>query len=170
MIPKQQSPGAHDVVPMRVVTPFARAVCHKPRYHAVYAPFLSAKPAAARLAEHTTMDFYPDLEGLPLFAKPAFGWEDPASAQSTETSPTKPRRLRQWRGPITHWERGYRSHYYRDKRGKKLGEIHLSPRGHAPLVYRWLAGTLSGLEGSLAHARMRVEEAIGFGMRQMALF
>ncbi|MGR8024990.1 hypothetical protein ACU7M0_36265, partial [Burkholderia cenocepacia] len=60
--------------------------------------------------------------------------------------------------------------YYRDKRGKKLGEIHLSPRGQAPLLYRWLAGTLSGIEGSLTHARMRVEEAIGFGMRQMALF
>ena len=30
--------------------------------------------------------------------------------------------------------------------------------------------TLSGIEGSLSHARMRVEEAIGFGMRQMALF
>lgn len=28
----------------------------------------------------------------------------------------------------------------------------------------------SGIEGSLTHARMRVEEAIGFGMRQMALF
>jgi len=131
---------------------------------------LSAKPAAARLAEHTTMDFYPDLEGLPLFAKPAFGWEEPASALSAENFPTKPRRLRRWRGPITHWERGYRSHYYRDKRGKKLGEIHLSPRGQAPLLYRWLAGTLSGIEGSLTHARMRVEEAIGFGMRQMALF
>jgi hypothetical protein len=116
------------------------------------------------------MDFDPDLEGLPLFAKPAFGWEEPVSAPPTETPPAKPSRPRQWRGPITHWERGYRSHYYRDKRGKKLGEIHLSPRGQLPLVYRWLAGTLSGIEGSLSHARMRVEDAIGFGMRQMALF
>ena len=116
------------------------------------------------------MDFYPDLEGLPLFAKPAFGWEDSVSAAPADPPSAKPRRPRQWRGPITHWERGYRSHYYRDKRGKKLGEIHLSPRGDAPRVYRWLAGTLSGIEGSLSHARMRVEEAIGFGMRQMALF
>jgi len=116
------------------------------------------------------MDFNPDLEGLPLFAKPAFGWEEPASASSADTPPAKPRRPRQWRGPITHWERGYRSHYYRDKRGKRLGEIHLSTRGQLPLVYRWLAGTLSGVEGSLSHARLRVEESIGFGMRQMALF
>jgi ABC-type glutathione transport system ATPase component len=92
------------------------------------------------------MDFYPDLEGLPLFAKPAFGWEDSVSAAPADPPSAKPRRPRQWRGPITHWERGYRSHYYRDKRGKKLGEIHLSPRGQAPLLYRWLAGTLSGGE------------------------
>jgi hypothetical protein len=46
----------------------------------------------------------------------------------------------------------------------------LSTRGQLPLVYRWLAGTLSGVEGSLSHARLRVEESIGFGMRQMALF
>ncbi|MHA6844589.1 hypothetical protein [Ralstonia syzygii] len=117
-----------------------------------------------------TMDFYPDLEGLPLFAKPAFGWEGPLSSIQPVALPVRPRRPRQWRGPITHWERGYRSHYYRDKRGTKLGEIQLSPRGQAPLVYCWLAGTLSGVEASLPHARTRVEEAIGFGMRQMALF
>ncbi|WP_247307953.1 hypothetical protein [Ralstonia pseudosolanacearum] len=118
------------------------------------------------------MDFYSDLEGLPLFAKPAFGWEDPLSSVLTISLPLKPRRsrLRQWRGPITHWERGYRSHYCRDKRGIKLGEIQLSPRGEAPLVYSWLAGTLSGVEASLTHARSRVEDAIGFGVRQMALF
>lgn len=116
------------------------------------------------------MSFDPDLEGLPLFANPAFGWEEPVSATPTEIPSAKPRRLRPWRGPVTHWERGYRSHYYRDRRGTKLGEIHLSPRGEAPLLYRWLAGTLSGIEGSLTHARLRVEESIGFGMRQMALF
>ena len=117
-----------------------------------------------------TMDFYPDLEGLPLFAKPAFGWEEPVSSVRSVSLPIKTRRLRPWRGPTTHWERGYRSHYCRDKRGMKLGEIQLSPRGEAPLVYSWLAGTLSGVEGSLSHARTRVEDAIGFGVRQMALF
>lgn len=69
-----------------------------------------------------------------------------------------------------HWERGYRSHYYRNDRGEKLGEVHLSDRGEMPVVYRWAAGNYSGAEGSLAHARMRVEETIGFGMRQMSLF
>ena len=69
-----------------------------------------------------------------------------------------------------HWERGYRSHFYRNERGEKLGEVHLSDRGEMPVIYRWAAGNYSGAEGSLAHARMRVEETIGFGMRQPALF
>lgn len=71
---------------------------------------------------------------------------------------------------VTYWERGYRSHYYRNERGDKLGEVHLSERGEVPVVYRWAAGNYSGAEGSLAHARMRVEETVGFGMRQLPLF
>jgi len=38
------------------------------------------------------------------------------------------------------------------------------------VVYHWAAGNYSGAEGSLAHARMRVEETVGFGMRQLPLF
>ncbi|MGT2432511.1 hypothetical protein ACU4HD_34275 [Cupriavidus basilensis] len=69
-----------------------------------------------------------------------------------------------------HWERGYRSHFYRNERGEKLGEVRLSDRGDMPVVYHWAAGNYSGAEGSLAHARMRVEETIGFGTCQLALF
>lgn len=71
---------------------------------------------------------------------------------------------------VPHWERGYRSHFYRNERGEKLGEVRLSDRGDMPVVYHWAAGNYSGAEGSLAHARMRVEETIGFGMRQLPLF
>jgi len=35
------------------------------------------------------MDFYPDLEGLPLFAKPAFGWEDSVSAAPADPPSAK---------------------------------------------------------------------------------
>ncbi|MCA3187402.1 MULTISPECIES: hypothetical protein [unclassified Cupriavidus] len=69
-----------------------------------------------------------------------------------------------------HWERGYRSHYYRNERGDKLGEVRLSDRGDLPVVYHWAAGNYSGAEGSLVHARARVEETVGFGMRQLSLF
>ncbi|PLQ00947.1 hypothetical protein [Cupriavidus pauculus] len=69
-----------------------------------------------------------------------------------------------------HWERGYRSHYYRNDRGDKLGEVRLSDRGDLPVVYHWAAGNYSGAEGSLVHARARVEETVGFGMRQLTLF
>ncbi|MGO4280579.1 hypothetical protein SAMN05216321_1055 [Cupriavidus sp. OV038] len=84
------------------------------------------------------------------------------------TKPTTPRRRKKEAAP--HWERGYRSHFYRSERGDKLGEVHLSDRGELPVVYRWAAGNYSGAEGSLAHARARVEETIGFGMRQLSLF
>lgn len=84
---------------------------------------------------------------------------------STASSPRRRKKV-----PITYWERGYRSHYYRNERGEKLGEVRLSERGEIPVVYRWSAGTYSGAEGSLAHARMRVEETVGFGMRQLSLF
>jgi hypothetical protein len=79
-----------------------------------------------------------------------------------------PRRRKKAEAP--HWERGYRSHFYRNERGDKLGEVRLSDRGEIPVVYRWAAGNYSGAEGSLMHARMRVEETVGFGMRQLALF
>ncbi len=81
---------------------------------------------------------------------------------------TPPRRRKKAEAP--HWERGYRSHFYRNERGEKLGEVRLSDRGEAPVVYRWAAGNYSGAEGSLAHARARVEEMVGFGMRQLPLF
>jgi len=69
-----------------------------------------------------------------------------------------------------YWERGYRSHYYRSERGDKLGEVRLSERGEVPVIYHWSAGNYSGAEGSLMHARARVEGTVGFGMRQLSLF
>lgn len=90
----------------------------------------------------------------------------PSSGKST--SATSPRRRKKVEPP--HWERGYRSHYYRNERGEKLGEVRLSDRGEVPVVYRWAAGNYSGTEGSLVHARARVEETVGFGMRQLSLF
>ncbi|CAG9185164.1 hypothetical protein [Cupriavidus pampae] len=102
----------------------------------------------------------------------------PGSAPGTERarqmpgksagSASSPRRRKKVDPP--HWERGYRSHYYRSDRGEKLGEVRLSDRGELPVVYRWAAGNYSGAEGSLVHARARVEETVGFGMRQLSLF
>ncbi|MFS8979915.1 hypothetical protein [Cupriavidus necator] len=90
------------------------------------------------------------------------------STTSTAGSAPNPRRRKKVVAP--HWERGYRSHFYRNERGDKLGEVRLSERGEMPVVYHWAAGNYSGAEGSLAHARTRVEETIGFGMRQLSLF
>ncbi|KWR87631.1 hypothetical protein [Cupriavidus sp. IDO] len=86
---------------------------------------------------------------------------------TAQTTPS-PRRRKKAEAP--HWERGYRSHFYRNERGEKLGEVRLSDRGEVPVVYHWAAGNYSGAEGSLVHARARVEETIGFGMRQLSLF
>lgn len=89
--------------------------------------------------------------------------------RAPHSTPSAPRRSKKAATP-PHWERGYRSHYYRNERGDKLGEVRLSERGDLPVVYHWAAGNYSGAEGSLAHARMRVEETVGFGMRQLPLF
>jgi hypothetical protein len=77
---------------------------------------------------------------------------------------------RRRRGTPPSWERGYRAHFYRTVRGDKLGQVMLSERGVDPVQYRWEAGTLSGIEGSLGQARACVEAAVGFGMRQLTLF
>ncbi|MBY4898383.1 hypothetical protein [Cupriavidus sp. AU9028] len=101
------------------------------------------------------------------FTRAATGIATDRMRRSTGASTTTRRRKKV---PVTYWERGYRSHYYRNERGEKLGEVRLSERGEVPVVYRWSAGNYSGAEGSLAHARMRVEETVGFGMRQLPLF
>jgi len=85
-------------------------------------------------------------------------------------APTAPSPRRRKKEVPPHWERGYRSHFYRNERGEKLGEVRLSDRGEVPVVYHWAAGNYSGAEGSLVHARARVEETVGFGMRQLSLF
>ena len=96
------------------------------------------------------------------------GPERARRATPTAQSAPSPRRRKKEAPP--HWERGYRSHFYRNERGEKLGEVRLSDRGDAPVVYHWAAGNYSGAEGSLVHARTRVEETVGFGMRQLSLF
>jgi hypothetical protein len=45
---------------------------------------------------------------------------------------TKPTPRRRKKEAPPHWERGYRSHYYRNERGDKLGEVRLSDRGDLP--------------------------------------
>lgn len=105
-------------------------------------------------------------------AAPALGTDTPRMPTNTgtikaATGRAKGRRRKQVKA---HWERGYRSHYYRNERGEKLGEVRLSERGEFPVIYSWTAGNYSGAEGSLMHARTRVEETVGFGMRQLSLF
>lgn len=97
----------------------------------------------------------------------------PGTERPRRVAPTAqlaPPRRRKKAEAAPHWERGYRSHFYRNERGEKLGEVRLSDRGDVPVVYRWAAGNYSGAEGSLIHARARVEETVGFGMRQLSLF
>jgi hypothetical protein len=66
------------------------------------------------------------------------------------------------------WERGYRGHVYRDRKGRELGRVERV--GQPVQLYSWSTAACRGSVPQLSLAKRLVEDAVRLGLRQGELF